>query len=206
MTSNKGPLKVGLTGGIGAGKSVVAKVFAVLGVPVYEADDRAKYLLTHDTVLKQSVTDAFGKDAYLENGEPNRPYLAEKVFGDEERLAVLNGLVHPRIGEDFAEWHMANEGAPYVLKVAALLFESGSYHQLDKIITVSASEKERVERTLMRDQHRSQAQIRSIIERQMPAQEKELQSNFVIKNDKGDAVIPQVLDLHKKLLTLSEKR
>ncbi|MGB3183866.1 MAG: dephospho-CoA kinase [Cyclobacteriaceae bacterium] len=204
MKTDRSPVKVGLTGGIGAGKSVIAKVFKVLGIPVYDADSRAKYLLAHDPALKQSVVDSFGTDAYLETGEPNRPYLAEKVFADEEKLAVLNGLVHPLVGEDFETWYGQQQG-PYVIKEAALLFESESYKTLDKIITVTATEKERINRTVLRDIHRTEQQVRDIISRQMPAGEKEQMANYVIKNDKGDTIIPQVLSLHDRLNRLYNK-
>lgn len=204
MTTDPLPLKIGLTGGIGAGKSVVARMLGTLGIPVYDADTRAKYLLANDAILKQSVTETFGPESYLETGGLNRPYLAEKVFGDAEKLEVLNSLVHPRVGEDFSKWYQAQKG-PYVIKEAALLFEAGSYKSLDKVITVTASEKERINRTLLRDMHRSEQQVRDIVSRQMPAGEKEGMADYVIKNDKGDAIIPQVLSLHERLQELYQR-
>src|SRR5690606_1952040 len=156
--SKASPLLVGITGGIGAGKSTVAKVFAILSIPIYYADDRAKWLMGNDEELKERIIRAFGATSYTEQGTLNRAFLAEKVFSDPVNTEIINGLVHPAVAEDFRLW-AEQQRSPYVLKEAALLFESGSYKELDKVINVSSPLKVRVARVLMRDPHRSLEQV-----------------------------------------------
>lgn len=193
------PLAVGITGGIGAGKSTVAQVFAILSIPVYYADDRAKWLMANDEGLKANIIQAFGEDAYTTNGVLNRTFLAEKVFSDSASTEIINGMVHPAVGEDFRQW-AEQQQSPYVLKEAALLFESGSYKELDKVINVSSPLKVRVARILTRDPHRTLDQVNSIIDKQLPDEEKNERADFVIKNTDSQMIIPQVLDIHKRLL------
>jgi dephospho-CoA kinase len=133
-------LRIGITGGIGSGKSIASRLFQALGVPVYDADSRARWLMEHDVELRQHLSAAFGSDAYDAAGRLNRPALAATVFRNPELLAQLNALVHPHVGTDFERWALAQQqaGHAYVLKEAALLFEAGSYKQLDRIITVFA--------------------------------------------------------------------
>ncbi|HEY4652092.1 MAG TPA: dephospho-CoA kinase, partial [Pontibacter sp.] len=119
-------LKIGITGGIGVGKTIVCRMFAVLGIPVYDADTRAKWVMHHNKALKQELTTVFGAEAYTEAGELNRAYLAKTAFHNPQKLELLNSLVHPHVGNDFTEWVAANAEAPYVLKEAALMFESAS--------------------------------------------------------------------------------
>jgi dephospho-CoA kinase len=190
---------VGITGGIGAGKTLVTKLFALLGVPVYLADDRAKWLMTNHPPLKQRILAAFGAESYLSDGSLNRPFLASRVFSDSSNTEVINKLVHPCVAEDFKKWTEC-QPYPYVLKEAALLFESGSYRNLDKIITVTAPESLRVFRVLLRDPHRSRADIERIMERQWPEQQKRENADFVIENDERKMVIPQVLKIHQRLM------
>ncbi|MBS9522495.1 dephospho-CoA kinase [Litoribacter ruber] len=197
MSVNR-PLLVGLTGGIGSGKSIVAKFFNVLGIPVYYADDRAKWLMSNDPELKNNIITTFGADSFTADGQLNRTYLAEKVFGDPEATKKINSLVHPAVKTDFENW-AKHQNTPYVIKEAALLFETGSYKELDKIINVSSPLKLRVSRILLRDQ-RSEAQINEIINRQLPDEEKNKLADFVIKNSENKMVIPQVLEIHQKLL------
>ncbi|MBW3467851.1 dephospho-CoA kinase [Arthrospiribacter ruber] len=200
--SNPQPLKVGITGGIGSGKTTVARIFNILGVPIYYADDRAKWLMGNDPKLKEEIIAAFGKESFLENGELNRTYLAKEVFSDEKKTKKINGLVHPAVGRDFFDW-FAKQDSPYILKEAALLFETGSYQQLDKIINVSAPLKIRISRVLMRDPHRTEKQVNDIIDKQLPDEEKNSKADYVVKNAENKLLIPQVLSIHKSLLDLA---
>lgn len=199
------PLLVGITGGIGAGKSTVAKVFSLLSIPVYSADDRAKWLMAHDEKLKAKIIQAFGSESYSEEGVLNRSFLAEKVFSDANNTAIINGLVHPAVGEDFHRWASEHD-SPYVLKEAALLFESGSYTELDKVINVSSPLKVRIYRVLMRDPQRTLEQVNGIIDKQLPDEEKNELADFVIKNTDNQMVIPQVLKIHQRLLEEARRR
>lgn len=197
------PLQIGITGGIGSGKSLVCKIFQCLGVPVYDADSRAKSLMTTDGILIQQIKKEFGDLAYDGDGNLNRKYVSEVAFHNPERLKVLNNLVHPRVGVDYANWVSENSTRPYVLKEAALLFESGSYHQLDKILVVSAPEALRIQRVLKRDAHRNEQQVREIIKNQLPEEDKLMKAHIVIKNDDEHLVIPQVLDLHQRFMSIN---
>jgi dephospho-CoA kinase len=198
------PLKVGITGGIGSGKSTVAKIFTLLGVPVYYADDRAKWLMVNDPILVSNIKSAFGNEAYMEEGGLNREWLAAFVFSDADRVATINTLVHPAVKADFEVWAKA-QNYGYVLKEAALIFESGSYRELDKIINVSAPLINRIHRVLVRDPHRTEGQIHAIIEKQLPDEEKNAKADYVIKNSDNKLLIPQVLQIHEGLLKLAAK-
>lgn len=190
------PLQVGVTGGIGSGKSLVCRVFSCLGVPVYDADSRAKKLMTTDGILIGQIKEEFGKLSYNSEGVLNRKFIAEQVFKDSEKLERLNKLVHPRVARDFESWVEENRSHHYLIKEAALLFESGADKILDKIIVVSAPEEMRIKRTLVRDPHRSESEVKGIIKSQMNEDEKVSRADYVILNDESRAVIPQVLDLH----------
>ncbi|MDI1324585.1 MAG: dephospho-CoA kinase [Algoriphagus sp.] len=200
--SKQSPLKVGITGGIGAGKSVVAKIFSILGIPIYSADDRAKLLMAHDSDLSKSIIKEFGSESYLPDGSVNRAYLATTVFADPEKVKKINSLVHPIVGKDFLKW-AESQKAPYVLKEAALIFETGGQKSLDFVINVSAPLKIRVARILMRDPYRSEEQVNQIINQQIPDEEKNELADFVIKNSDNKLLIPQVLSIHEKLLEKS---
>ncbi|AHM60728.1 dephospho-CoA kinase [Flammeovirgaceae bacterium 311] len=198
--ANHLPLKIGITGGIGAGKSTVCKVFAALGIPVYDADSRAKRLLVEDRELVVQIQHQFGAEAYFSDGSLNRVWLAAQVFSKPKELALLNSLVHPRVGLDFESWYQQQQQAPYILKEAALLFESGSYKNLDAVITVTAPQALRLRRTIMRDEHRSREQVEEIMQRQLPEEERIERSQFKIVNDEHSLVLPQVLRLHRQFL------
>lgn len=198
------PLLVGLTGGIGSGKTTVSKIFLSLGIPVYYADDRAKWLMANDTVLKEEIQKNFGEESYDDEGQLNRAYLAEQVFPDQERLAQLNALVHPAVGRDFAAWVDDNRHYPYLLKEAALIFEAGSYKALDKVIVVTSPKEERIRRVLLRDLQRSREQVLAIIDKQMSENERKRRANYLIDNSGKVLVIPQVMGLDKKLRILSK--
>ena len=198
MSSSR-PLLIGITGGIGAGKTTVAKVFTILCIPVYSADDRAKWLMANDEALKANILHAFGENSYTDSHTLDRTFLAERVFSNEENTKIINGLVHPAVREDFHRW-AEEQQSPYVLKEAALLFETGSYKELDKVINVSSPLKVRVSRILMRDPQRTLEQVNSIIDKQLPDEDKNRLADFVIKNTDNKMIIPQVLEIHEKLL------
>lgn len=200
----KKTLKIGITGGIGVGKSVVSLIFKQLGIPFYDADARAKWLIMHHPTLVEAIKLYFGEEAYLENGELNRRYLAEKVFINNDKIQLMNSLVHPKVGEDSAQWFEENKGkSSYTLKEAALLYESGGYKGLDKMIVVTAPIEIRIDRIKIRDPQRSTEEILGIISKQMPEEEKIKKADFLIHNDGTRLVIPQVLDLHHQLLSLA---
>ncbi|MDR7128911.1 dephospho-CoA kinase [Algoriphagus sp. 4150] len=197
--SKSGPLLVGITGGIGSGKSTVAKIFSILGIPIYYADDRAKWLMANNIQLKNRITTAFGVDSYLPDGNPNRSFLAKEVFSDPEKVKTINSLVHPAVGKDFADW-ASIQSSPYVLKEAALIFETGNNKVLDHVINVSSPLKIRIARTLMRDPFRSEEQVNQIINQQLPDEQKNELADFVIKNTDNKLLIPQVLSIHQQLI------
>lgn len=194
-------LKIGVTGGIGAGKSVVCKIFAALGVPVYDADSKAKGLLVNDVELVRQVKGHFGEAAYSSDGALNREYLANEVFADDEKLALLNSLVHPRVGLDFGKWMKQQGNIPYVIKEAALIFEAGSNKGLDGVINVAAPEELRIRRTIIRDEHRSRKQIEEIMHKQLSEEERHERADYRIVNDDKTLVIPQVVRLHKSFIS-----
>lgn len=201
-------LKVGITGGIGSGKSTVCRIFAVLGVPVYDADSRAKWLQTHDESLKNQIIHHFGKAAYAADGSLNRSYMAAQVFNQPEKLQLLNSLVHPRVAEDSAQWLARQQAAskPYAIKEAALMIEAGSYKQLDVLIVVTAPEEVRIARVLQRDPQRSPEEVAAIISKQMPESEKVKIADYVIVNDGSHMLIPQIIRLHQELLRRTRKQ
>jgi dephospho-CoA kinase len=194
-------IKVGITGGIGSGKSTVAKVFEVLGIPVYYADDAAKQLMNDNDALKQQVQKEFGNEAYT-NGKLNRKYIADIVFANPEKLELLNSLVHPATLQDAEEW-MNKQTTPYTIKEAALIFESGAQAQLDYVIGVYAPTPLRIQRTMQRD-NISREEVIARINKQIDEPIKMKLCDFVIINDEQLMVIPQVLALHQKILKQAE--
>jgi dephospho-CoA kinase len=196
------PLQIGITGGIGSGKSLVCKIFACLGVPIYDADSRAKSIMTTDGILVEQIKKEFGDLSYYEDGRLNREYLGDTVFNDSAKLKRLNELVHPRVGSDSEKWVEENASHPYLMREAALLFESGSFKKLNKIIVVTAPEQLRVKRVLQRDKQRTEKDVLAIIQNQMPEEEKIKKADFVIYNDETELVVPQVLKLHEQFTIL----
>lgn len=201
---NKRPLQVGVTGGIGAGKSVVCRILKVMGVPVYDADSAARWLQEHDDLLITQIKESFGQEAYKQ-GQLNREFLAGKVFNDEEALKKLNSLVHPRVAEHFEDW-VQQQNTKIVVKEAALLIEAGSYKTLDYLVLVTAPKSIRIKRTLMRDAHRTLEQVKAIIERQMPESEKKQYADFIVANDEKSLLIPKVEALYRELVHLSKSK
>ena len=191
-------LKIGITGGIGSGKTTVCKVFETLGIPIYYADDRAKFLMNTDEFLVTEITKLFGEQAYLAKGELNRPHLAAIAFSDKKVLQKLNALVHPVVHQDSEKWFSEQENVPYVLKEAALHFETGGYKMLDKMITVFAPKEMRIERVMQRD-NRTIEEVEARINNQMPDSEKVKLADFVIYNDGSQSLIQQIYTVHQVL-------
>ena len=192
-------LRVGITGGMGSGKSTVAAVFAVLGIPVYRADDAAKRLMNEDLLLKEQLTSQFGTATYT-NGLLNRAYLAATVFSNKEKLAQLNALVHPVTIRDADEW-MKKQTTPYAIKEAAIIFESGSQNYLDYIIGVYAPVTLRIYRSMKRDKL-SKEEVNARMNQQMDDAIKMKLCDTVIVNDEQQAVIPQVMKIHEQLMVM----
>ncbi len=194
-------LKIGLTGGIGSGKSTVAGIFEVLGIPVYYSDQASKRLMTENEELKASIINHFGAEAYS-GCILDRKFLAGQVFNNNEKLALLNSLVHPVTIKDAADW-FERQTSPYVLKEAALIFESGSNKYLDFVIGVEAPQALRIQRAMERDRISAQ-QVEDRMSKQMDEFEKMRLCNFVIVNDEQQMVTPQVLALHEKFLEMAK--
>jgi len=195
-------LKVGLTGGIGSGKSTVAKIFQTLGIPVFDADAVAKSIMHTNTSVKAGVIEAFGEAAYRD-GELNRKFIADIVFKDPFQLEILNSIVHPATMQAAEEWFQQQE-APYVIKEAALLFEAGSAAGLDLIIGVTAPQHVRIHRVMQRDGVGRQ-EVLTRMGRQIEDTIKMRLCDVVIKNDGVQALLPQVLALHEDLLKQSSQ-
>jgi len=192
-------LKVGITGGIGSGKSVVAKLFELLGAPVYYADDAAKKLMDEDENVKTSIENNFSKEAYR-NGRLNKKYISDIVFKDSDKLTLLNSIVHPATIKDAEEW-IQKQRSSYIIKEAALLFESGANKKLDYTIGIQAPLELRISRAIKRDSV-SRDEILSRMNKQMNEEEKLSLCDFIIINDEQQLVIPQVLELHEKFSKL----
>ncbi len=190
--------KVGITGGIGSGKSVACRIFEASGVPVYDADARAKQLMNDDGELKAALTEYFGNDIY-ENGVLNRRKLSEIIFTDKDAIEKVNSLVHPAVARDFIGW-CNRQTAPYVLEESAILFETGTARRFDKIILVTAPEELRIKRVGERDGISTEA-VRARMNNQWPDEKKEMSADFVIRNDESHPMIPQVMEIHRKLLS-----
>lgn len=194
---------IGITGGIGSGKSVVCRIFSTLGIPVYEADSAAKMLYEKYPEVKDSIAKKISPEAIDKNGKVNRKKLSDIVFKDPEKLKLLNELVHPVVAWDFSHWLDSHRGFPYVLKEAAILFESGSDKACRKVITVVSPLDLRMQRIKDRDK-KSKAEIEAIIARQSGDEEKISKSDYVITNDEKQMLIPQVLKIHQALISDSE--
>lgn len=191
--------KVGITGGIGTGKSTVCRIFSALGIPCYDADSRAKWLTENHSGIREALIKQFGPETFA-GGVLNRPFLAAAAFKDAAQTALLNSITHPAVQEDFIAWTAAQQGAPYVLKEAALLYEAGSYKELDCMIVVTAPLELRIKRVLNRDKHRTEKQVVDIINRQWPDEKKIKLADHVIANDEQHLLVPQVIALHEQFI------
>ena len=195
----KRPLQIGVTGGIGSGKSIVCQVFRAMGIPIYEADERAKWLTEHDPILKADIIRVLGRNAY-ELGHYNRAWVASQVFANPELLNQLNAVIHPRVLSDTETWVRQQIGKPYVIKEAALMKAAGDGNSLDKVIVVQAPIDLRIERIRKRDPHRSEVEILNIINRQISDDERLRIADYVLENDESQLLLPQVVRLHDDFL------
>lgn len=196
-------LKVGLTGGIGSGKSTVAQIFEVLGIPVYYADVEAKRLMNEDLELRSSISKIFGEQAYTGN-TLNRKYISSIAFSDPVRLEQLNAIVHPATKKDSEDW-MNRQTTPYALHEAALIFEANVSDRLDYVIGVSSPHELRIKRTMERDAV-SQEEVLRRMNKQLDEKIKMSKCDFVLINDEKQLLIPQVLELHEKIIRLSKEK
>lgn len=193
-------LRIGLTGGIGSGKTIVARVFEVLGIPVYYADQEAKRIINENEIVKEQIIAQFGEIAYI-NNELNRSYIASIVFKDKSKLDLLNAIVHPITLKESECW-MQSQNTLYAIKEAALIFESGAHKHLDFIIGVSAPLQLRIQRVVARDTTNAQDVYRRI-ENQMNEEDKLNLCDAIIINDEQQLVVKQVLALHDRLVEMS---
>ena len=192
-------LKIGITGGIGSGKTTVCKIFSRLGVPVFYADEEARKILELDPEVVRKVKKQFGNEMYFHDGKPNRKKIAGWIFGNEKELKKLNAIIHPVVLRNFSEWCVKQKSV-LLIKEAAILFESGSHKGLDFVITVSASRELRIQRTMTRDGS-SRKPILYRMKRQMNERERIRRSDFVIVNDNKHLVIPQVMKIYSELIS-----
>ena len=193
---------VGLTGGIGSGKTTVAKMFMDMGVPVFIADIEAKRLMKSSKVIRRKLIQLFGEAAYID-GIVNKPFIASKIFNDKEILHKMNAIIHPKVGKRFKKW-VLKQDAPYIISEVAILFENDSYRNYDYIVLVTAPEKERINRVLKRD-NTSEKKIKAIMSNQWPDEDKIKHSDYVINNNTLENTLKQVQSLHQKLVKKSRK-
>ena len=190
-------LKVGITGGIGSGKTTVCRIFETLGIPVFSADDCAKRILVDDAEVVTEINELFGHEAYLEDGKLNRTFIASKIFNDKQLLQQMNQIVHPAVLKTYQLWH-AGQTAPYTLNESALLFETGRYKQMDFNLLVTCPLETRIIRVMKRDQV-THEQVMRRIENQMPEDQKQNLADETIENGGSTLLIPQVVKIHHKL-------
>jgi len=195
-------LVVGLTGGIGSGKTTIAKLLKLEGIPVYDSDTRAKFLMTNSNKIRKELKSKFGNEVYID-GELNRSYLANIVFGNKEKLKVLNSIVHPVVSKDFQDW-VSSQNAEIVIKEAAILFESGFYKNCDISITVDTDVEERIERVQKRDGV-SREQVISRINSQWTDKQRNEKADIIIKNNNIDPTELNVKILIKQLREIIKK-
>jgi len=190
------PLLIGVTGGIGSGKSMVCRLFECLDIPVYYADSRAKWLTNHDPEIREKVVALLGHEAYDSAGHYNTRFVASAVFNNEPLLKALNAIIHPVVLRDTRDWVAQNAGAPYLVKEAAIMAKAGQANALDYVVVVEAPVELRIQRILQRD-NRAEQEIRAIIERQISDESRREISDFIVQNDNDSELIPQVLRLHE---------
>ena len=190
---------VGITGGIGSGKSLVCQVFSRLGIPVYESDKAVHFLYDKFPEINERIRKEISEDVIDKNGKINRKKLGEIVFADSHKLSILNSIVHPIVKLDFEKWLDSNKGNPYVIKEAAILFESGASESCDKIISVISPLELRIARVKERD-HKTRMETELILSRQMQDEELIERSDFIIYNDEKQMLMPQILKIHGALI------
>jgi dephospho-CoA kinase len=191
-------LKIGVTGGIGSGKTFICSVFSTLGIPVFNADGEAKTILNKDNDVISTIKELFGNDIYV-NNSIDRKKLAEIIFNNEEALTKINSLVHPKVRLAFKKWCLQYGHLPYVIQEAAILFESDAFKELDYTITVNASEATRIRRVMQRD-NVAEEKIKERIKNQMSDKDRLKLADYVINNEDDTMILPQILDIHQKLI------
>jgi dephospho-CoA kinase len=197
-------LKVGITGGIGSGKSTVCEVFKQLGIPVYHADARAAVLTDTRAGIRDRLIELFGPGIY-EGSKLSRGKLAGIIFNNKDALDKVNSIVHPAVRSDFLEWVSAQRDVKYILFEAAILIESGTHEIMDKIIAVIAPEKTRISRVLVSKGYTQQI-IGNIIKNQLPDKEKVKHAHYIINNDGKTLILPQIMEIHDKLVNTGSGR
>ncbi len=195
-------LKLGVTGGIGSGKTTVCKVFGVLGIPVFSADDEAKRILDSDREIQIKINLLAGKDLFS-SGKLDRPALAKMIFNNKKLLEKVNSIIHPAVFRSFWEW-FDQQDSPYSIMEAAILFESGAFRFMDKIVTVVTPLEERIER-LVSGNRLTREQINERIKNQIDDESRIKQSDFVISNSENDLIIPSIIGIHEEMLKLCKK-
>lgn len=190
---------VGLTGGIGSGKSTVAEYFKTLGIPVYNADDEAKMLMNSSKTIQLKLKELLGDNAVIE-GQINRPYISNKVFKNKGLLDALNAIVHPEVKNHFSKW-LAQQKSSYIIKESALIFENNMKEQFDLVISVLANKEDRINRIISRDV-RSVDQINSILDNQTTDVVRKAQSDYIIQNNDLESLRSQVEQIHHKILNI----
>lgn len=196
-------LKVGITGGIGSGKTTVCKIFEKFGIPIYYADDRAKNLMINNQEIIDKVKFIFGNNSYLKDGQLNRKHISSQAFSNPEKLKALNEVVHPAVADDTIEWHNAQQNVPYTLKEAALIVETGGHKALDKLIVVSAPQSVRIQRVMDRD-NLSKSAVLARINKQLPEEEKLKHADYIINNDGTESLLLQIWKIHLELKSLAK--
>lgn len=194
--------KVGITGGIGSGKTTVSRIFESLNIPVFYADVEAKKIISSNFTVKRQLKELLGEEAYHKNGKADKKYIAEKIFSNKDLLAQMNKIVHPAVNTSCERWietHKAAGKVPYVIKEAALLVETGSYKSLDMLIVVTCPENIRIKRVMERDRV-SYEEVTHRIKNQLPEQTKVDVANFVINNDGSHDLLKQVMVFHRKFV------
>ncbi len=198
-------LKIGITGGIGSGKSTVCNLFKSLGIVVYDSDIRARIITDINLDIRKGIIDLFGEESYVDN-KLNRKFISPIVFNDKEKLEKLNSIVHPQVKEDFLSWIEQHKEYPYIIKESAIMFETDAYKNMDKNITVSAPIDIRINRIISRDPQRTDKEIKNIIAKQLSDVERIKKSDYVIYNDNTKELLPQIIELDKLFRNASIKK
>lgn len=198
-------LRIGITGGIGSGKSVAMRIFQCLGARLYSADQRAKWLMENSKSISDQISKVFGPEAYDTNGHLQRSYLAGRIYTDKGLNQVLNSIVHPAVEKDFEGWADAETTAPYLVKEAAILFEAGTYKRVDVIVNIAADPQLRLKRTRARDPYRAATQIQAIMESQLSEDERKSRAHYTLINDGTSSLIWQCIELHQIFINLGSQ-
>lgn len=192
------PYLVGITGGIGSGKSAVSKILNVIGIKVYNSDEKAKFLMENDELLLSSIKNDFGEEAYID-GKINKNFISNNLFSNNKKLKMMNDLVHPVVIKDFKDWCSKNKDQKILIKESALLFSSDSYKDLDFIIYVYANKSLRISRILNRDKFRTRAEIKKIIDNQIAEEEASNTADFKLSNNENNLLLPKVIEIFDKI-------